>query len=114
MNKRERPNGDELRPEYKRADFGKMVRGKYASRIPLQRLTLSLECSEQADGRWLARIVDLPELEALADTCESAIDGAETLAADSVAARVLRGELPPTGLNFTITTIPATPRHTPN
>jgi len=24
---------DELRPEYKRSDFGKMVRGKYASRI---------------------------------------------------------------------------------
>ena len=24
---------DELRPEYRRSDFGKMVRGKYASRI---------------------------------------------------------------------------------
>jgi hypothetical protein len=24
---------DELRPEYKRSDFGKMVRGKYAKRI---------------------------------------------------------------------------------
>jgi predicted RNase H-like HicB family nuclease len=114
MNKRERQNGDELRPEYKRADFGEMIRGKYASRIPVQRLTLSLECGEQADGRWLARIVDLPDLVALGDSCESAIDGVETLAAATIAARVQRGELPPTGLNFAITTIHATPRHTPN
>ncbi|MDS4041674.1 MAG: hypothetical protein RKP20_10905 [Candidatus Competibacter sp.] len=26
-------NSDELRPEYKRSDFGELVRGKYAARI---------------------------------------------------------------------------------
>jgi hypothetical protein len=32
--KRAKPSKrDQLRPEYKRSDFGKMVRGKYASRI---------------------------------------------------------------------------------
>jgi len=33
MKKAKPSKRDELRPEYKRSDFGKMVRGKYASRI---------------------------------------------------------------------------------
>jgi len=31
--KKAQREADELRPEYKRSDFGKMVRGKYAERI---------------------------------------------------------------------------------
>lgn len=33
MKKASRRQSDELRPEYKRSDFGELVRGKYASRI---------------------------------------------------------------------------------
>ena len=33
MKKAKPTERDELRPEYKRSDFGKMVRGKYANRI---------------------------------------------------------------------------------
>ena len=33
MKKAKHTKRDELRPEYKRSDFGKMVRGKYADRI---------------------------------------------------------------------------------
>ena len=33
MKKAKPTKRDELRPEYKRSDFGKMVRGKYANRI---------------------------------------------------------------------------------
>lgn len=33
MKKAEPAAADELRPEYTRADFGRMVRGKYASRL---------------------------------------------------------------------------------
>ena len=33
MKKAKPSKRDELRPEYKRSDFGKMIRGKYASRI---------------------------------------------------------------------------------
>jgi hypothetical protein len=33
MKKANLPPKDELRPEYKRSDFGKMVRGKYAKKI---------------------------------------------------------------------------------
>lgn len=33
MKKASRKSGDELRPEYKRSDFGTLVRGKYAQRV---------------------------------------------------------------------------------
>ncbi len=33
MKKAEQDAADELRPEYKRSDFGEIVRGKYASKI---------------------------------------------------------------------------------
>jgi len=33
MKKGRRKQADELRPEYKRSDFGALVRGKYAQRI---------------------------------------------------------------------------------
>ncbi len=33
MKKANRKQADELRPEYKRSDFGALVRGKYAQRI---------------------------------------------------------------------------------
>jgi len=33
MKKARRRAGDELRPEYKRSDFGVLVRGKYAERL---------------------------------------------------------------------------------
>jgi hypothetical protein len=32
MKRGSRKAGDELRPEYRRSDFGKLVRGKYAAR----------------------------------------------------------------------------------
>jgi predicted RNase H-like HicB family nuclease len=104
MKKAEQNNGDELRPEYKRTDFDEMVRGKYASRNPVQRLTLALECTEQPGGGWLAHIKEFPELSALADSWDNAVDRVEALAGTLIAARVERGEMPPTGLNFAITT----------
>lgn len=33
MKKGRKPAGDELRPRYKRSDFGELVRGKYSSRL---------------------------------------------------------------------------------
>ncbi|MFC0132107.1 hypothetical protein CR105_15135 [Massilia eurypsychrophila] len=104
MKKGEHANGDELRAEYSRTDFGEMVRGKYASPVPVQRLTLALECTEQVSGGWLARIPELPDLAALDDCLETAVDRVEALATTPIAARIERGEIPPTGLNFAITT----------
>ena len=34
---------DELRPEYKRSDFGKLVRGKYAARLAAETNVVVLE-----------------------------------------------------------------------
>lgn len=34
---------DELRPEYKRSDFGELVRGKYANRIKAETNAVLLE-----------------------------------------------------------------------
>lgn len=34
---------DELRPEYKRSDFGKIIRGKYANRIKAETNVVLLE-----------------------------------------------------------------------
>ena len=33
MKKAKRPSADEARPEYKRSDFGTLVRGKYVARL---------------------------------------------------------------------------------
>jgi predicted RNase H-like HicB family nuclease len=102
MSKVDQDDSDDLRPEYTEAELTEGVRGKYAPRIPVQRLTLALECGEQADGRWLARIVDLPGLSAHDESREKAIDRVEALAVATIDARVERGEMPPTGLNFAI------------
>lgn len=103
MNEADQDDTDDLRPVCTEAELAEGVRGKYAPQIPVQRLTLSLECGEQADGRWLARIVDLPNLSAHGESREKAIDRVEALAAATIDARVERGEMPPAGLNFAIT-----------
>lgn len=60
MNKSNQDERDDLRPEYADADLVGGVRGKYAPPMPVQRLTLALECAEHGDGRWRARVVDYP------------------------------------------------------
>ena len=93
---------DDLRPEYTDADLVAGVRGKYAPRIPVQRLTLALECGQQNDGQWLVRIVEFPGMAARDESRENAIDRVEGLAAATIAARVQRGEMAPAGLDFAI------------
>jgi hypothetical protein len=43
MKKASRKAGDELRPEYKRSDFGELVRGKYAARLAAETNVVVLE-----------------------------------------------------------------------
>lgn len=43
MKKRSRKPADELRPEYRRSDFGKLVRGKYAARVAMETNIVVLE-----------------------------------------------------------------------
>jgi predicted RNase H-like HicB family nuclease len=114
MNQADGTDQDELRPEYTAADFAEAIRGKYAGPSRVGRVTLSLECEHQADGRWLAKIAALPGAIAFGDSHDSAVEQVERLAVATLAERVARGDMAPAGLNFAITTICATPRHTPN
>jgi len=43
MKRGSRKAGDELRPEYRRSDFGKLVRGKYAARTARETNVVVLE-----------------------------------------------------------------------
>lgn len=43
MKKGDEMSSDELRPEYKRSDFGKLVRGKYAEKIGEETNVILLE-----------------------------------------------------------------------
>ena len=43
MKRGSRKAGDELRPEYRRSDFGKLVRGKYAARAAMETNVVVLE-----------------------------------------------------------------------
>jgi hypothetical protein len=43
MKKAEQETADELRPEYKRSDFGEIVRGKYANKIKEESNVVLLE-----------------------------------------------------------------------
>ncbi len=43
MKKAKPDEGDELRPEYKRSDFGVLVRGKYAARLAEESNVVVLE-----------------------------------------------------------------------
>jgi hypothetical protein len=43
MKRESRKAGDELRPEYRRSDFGKLVRGKYAARAARETNVVVLE-----------------------------------------------------------------------
>lgn len=43
MSKDKRKTGDEIRPEYKRSDFGELVRGKYAARVAVETNIVVLE-----------------------------------------------------------------------
>jgi hypothetical protein len=43
MKKGNRKPADELRPEYKRSDFGELVRGKYSARVAVSTNVVVLE-----------------------------------------------------------------------
>ena len=104
MSQADQNDADDLRPEYTDSDLVGGVRGKYAPRLPVDRLTLALECTEQVDGGWLARIKEFPQLWALDASWDKAVDRVEALAGTLIAGNVERGEMRRTGLNFAITT----------
>ena len=66
MKKASQSKSDELRPEYKRSDFGEMVRGKYASRaavatnvVVLDPLVAKAFPTDQAVNEALQSLIDI-------------------------------------------------------
>jgi len=57
-------------------------------------MTLKVEVEREADGRWLADVVDLPGTMAYGDTRDEALDAAQALAFRVIADRVEQRELP--------------------
>jgi predicted RNase H-like HicB family nuclease len=115
----DRQDGDELRPEYQRSDFGEMVRGKYAHRIAQSRpdaqvavtqppgvigetMHLTFECEPEADGRWLANVPQLPGVMAYGLTAAAAMANVQVLALRVVAEQIERDHGPARNLSMAL------------
>lgn len=57
-------------------------------------MNLKVEMDQEADGRWIAEVVELPGVLAYGATQEDALAGAKALALRVVADRIEHGELP--------------------
>ena len=71
MKRGSRKAGDELRPEYRRSDFGKLVRGKYAARVARETNVVVLK-PELAEA--------FPNAKAVNETLRGLLDVAATTA----------------------------------
>ena len=71
MKRGSRKAGDELRPEYRRSDFGTLVRGKYAARAAMETNVVVLE-PELAEA--------FPNAKAVNDALRGLLDVAATTA----------------------------------
>ncbi|HYA15953.1 MAG TPA: type II toxin-antitoxin system HicB family antitoxin [Bryobacteraceae bacterium] len=57
-------------------------------------MKLTLELEQEADGRWIAEITELPGVLCYGQTRGQAIGNVERLAIDVIADRIAHGELP--------------------
>ena len=58
-------------------------------------MTFSIEYEQEADGRWLAEVLELPGALAYGRTMEEAVGKVQALALRIVADRIEHGEVPP-------------------
>lgn len=65
-------------------------------------MNLSIEHEQEADGRWLAEVPELPGVLAYGATRDEAIAKAEVLALRVVAERLEHGESRPTSISISI------------
>lgn len=61
-------------------------------------MNLTIELDREADGRWIADVLELPGVMCYGETPAGAISQAERLAIDVIADRIAHGELPPSSL----------------
>jgi predicted RNase H-like HicB family nuclease len=65
-------------------------------------MKLSIECEREADGRWIAEIVQIPGAMAFGTTREEAMARAEIVALRAVADRIEHGEEKPLDISITL------------
>lgn len=65
-------------------------------------MQFNLECELEADGRWLAEVVDLPGALAYGRTAAEAAAKAQALALRAIAEKLEHGEVRPSAINFTL------------
>lgn len=65
-------------------------------------MNYSLEIEQEADGRWLAEVVELPGVLAYGATAEEALSKAEVLALRVLAEQLEQGEARPLDIRISI------------
>ena len=65
-------------------------------------MNLSIECEQEADGRWLAEVVGLAGVLAQGKSADDAMAKAETLALRVLAEQIEQGESGPQSVNITV------------
>jgi predicted RNase H-like HicB family nuclease len=58
-------------------------------------MTLTIEVEQEADGRWIAEVVDLPGVMAYGQTRQQAVERVQALALRVLADRIEHGESVP-------------------
>ena len=65
-------------------------------------MELSIECEREADGRWIAEIVQIPGAMAYGATRDEAMAKAEIVALRAIADRLEHGEAKPHDLSISL------------
>ncbi|KJS76832.1 MAG: type II toxin-antitoxin system HicB family antitoxin [Serpentinimonas sp.] len=63
-------------------------------------MNFTLECEQEADGRWLAEVLELPGALAYANTQNEAMAKAQVIALRVLAERLEHGEIQPIAINI--------------
>ncbi len=63
-------------------------------------MNFTLECEQEADGRWIAEVPELPGVLAYGTSSSAAMAKAEVLALRVIAERIERGETEPVAIRF--------------
>jgi predicted RNase H-like HicB family nuclease len=71
-------------------------------------MQMTLECEQEADGRWLAEVPQLPGVIAYGTSANQAMVKAQALALRILAERLEYGELLPDSISMTV---PPAPSH---
>ena len=65
-------------------------------------MNFTLDCEQEADGRWLAEVPDLPGVLAYGDTRDEAMARAQILALRVLAERLEQGESGPQAIQISL------------